>query len=280
MLTPGKADFIEWNGETLIRRDGSTGKPIWDAARPARPWSPERDPVAAMRRLSHFGDEKRPGELVQPAPDLDGDGTGDLVWAIRGTPSLLASVGQGWVAALDILGRSRRAATPRSAEDVPRPGRIVGAPATVDVDGDGTTDLIAEFVVLDDPQGLVTPPSRNGPDGVRQPRRTLAAVASSWPCRAGRERSFGITRSTGNPRTCRVRASTMGSPTSPSRNGRSWPWSMDRSGSASTRRPAGVTARRSIWASRRFDQSSTRTSTATASWRFLLSSAARTAWSP
>ena len=39
-LRPGKADFIEWNGETLIRRDGSTGKPIWDAARPARPWSP------------------------------------------------------------------------------------------------------------------------------------------------------------------------------------------------------------------------------------------------
>jgi hypothetical protein len=37
MLTPGKADFIEWNGETLIRRDGSKGKPIWDAAQPARP---------------------------------------------------------------------------------------------------------------------------------------------------------------------------------------------------------------------------------------------------
>lgn len=32
MLMPGNADFIEWNGETLIRRDGSTGKPIWDAA--------------------------------------------------------------------------------------------------------------------------------------------------------------------------------------------------------------------------------------------------------
>ena len=46
MLTPGKADFIEWTGETLIRRDGSTGKPIWDAARPAQPWGPERDPVA------------------------------------------------------------------------------------------------------------------------------------------------------------------------------------------------------------------------------------------
>ena len=55
MLRPGKVDFIEWNGETLIRRDGSTGKPIWDAARPARPWSPERDPVASRcARLSPF----------------------------------------------------------------------------------------------------------------------------------------------------------------------------------------------------------------------------------
>ena len=68
MLRPGKADFIEWNGETLIRRDGSTGKPIWDAARPARPWSAERDPVAALRRLSHFGDVKRPVSWSSPRP--------------------------------------------------------------------------------------------------------------------------------------------------------------------------------------------------------------------
>jgi hypothetical protein len=81
MLTPGKADLIEWNGETLIRRDGSTGKPVWDTARPERPWGRERDPVTAIRRLSRFGDEKRPGQLVQPATDLDGDGTGDLIWA-------------------------------------------------------------------------------------------------------------------------------------------------------------------------------------------------------
>ena len=128
MLTPGKADFIEWNGETLIRRDGSTGKPIWDAARPARPWSPERDPVAALRRLSHFGDEKRPGELVQPAPDLDGDGTGDLVWAIHGTPSLLTLSGKDgsvlWAYSAD-LGSS---AMPRSARASSTRAEIAGAP--------------------------------------------------------------------------------------------------------------------------------------------------------
>ena len=94
MLTAGKADFIEWNGQTLIRRDGSTGKPVWDAARPAHPWGRERDPVAAILRLSRFGDAKRPGHLVQPAPDLNRDGTGDLVWAIKGTPSILAISGK------------------------------------------------------------------------------------------------------------------------------------------------------------------------------------------
>ena len=193
MLRPGKTDFIEWNGETLIRRDGSTGKPIWDVARPARPWSPERDPVAALRRLSHFGDEKRPGELVQPAPDLDGDGTGDLVWAIHGTPSLLALSGKDgsvlWAYSADPGGP----ATPLSAEGPPSPGRVAAAPATVDVDGDGITDLVAEFVVLDDPQGLVTPPDRMARKRHGRPRRPSRHVAWSWPCRAGRERSSGVT---------------------------------------------------------------------------------------
>ena len=157
MLTPGKADLIEWNGETLIRRDGSTGKPVWDAARPARPWGRERDPVAAIRRLSRFGDEKRPGQLVQPATDLDGDGTGDLIWAFKGTPSLVALSGKDgsllWTYSAD-----PGAAVPRPDAEVLRPGQIMGAPAVADVDGDGAADLIAEFVILDDPEGLIRRP--------------------------------------------------------------------------------------------------------------------------
>ena len=189
MLRPGKADFIEWNGETLIRRDGSTGKPIWDAARPARPWSPERDPVAALRRLSHFGDEKRPGELVQPAPDLDGDGTGDLVWAIHGTPSFLALSGKDGSLLWTYSADPGEPATPRSAEDARRPGRIVGAPAAVDVDGDGTTDLIAEFAVFDDPAGLVTQPSQNGGTGYADRDESLAGrrIVVAVSGRSGKE---------------------------------------------------------------------------------------------
>ena len=112
MLTAGKADFLEWNGETLIRRDGSTGKPVWDAARPEGP-GPLRDPVAALGRLCRFGDLKRPGMLVQPAPDLDGDSTGDLVWAIHGTPSLLAISGKDgsllWTFSADLDNRAQAA---------------------------------------------------------------------------------------------------------------------------------------------------------------------------
>ena len=157
-------------------------------ARPARPWSPERDPVAALRRLSHFGDEKRPGELVQPAPDLDRDGTGDLVWAIRGTPSFLALSGKDGALLWTYSADPGEAGTPRSADDDRRPGRIVGAPATVDVDGDGTMDLIAEFAVFDDPAALVTKPSQNR-DGVRQPERILTGrrIVVAVSGRSGKE---------------------------------------------------------------------------------------------
>jgi tRNA A-37 threonylcarbamoyl transferase component Bud32/outer membrane protein assembly factor BamB len=150
-LTPGKNDFIEWTGESLIRRDGATGKVAWDAARPARPWQPDRDPVAWIKRLSSFGDEQRPGRLTQPAPDLNGDGIADLVWALKGTPSLLALSGRDgsllWTYCVD------RAAGPFLPAKLDLPiGRTLGVPSSADIDGDGTADLVAAFAVLDAPR--------------------------------------------------------------------------------------------------------------------------------
>ena len=187
-LTPGKFDFIEWTGETLIRRDGSTGKPIWDDAHPTQPWSPGRDPVAAMRRLNHFGDEKPAGALVQPAPDLDGDGVVDLIWTFRGTPSVLAMSGKDgsllWTHSADPVGPGPATST----EGGPAPGWTMGAPALADIDGDGTSDLIAELAVFNDPQPLVPEPANANRSGlaeekVMQGRRTVVAISG----RSGKE---------------------------------------------------------------------------------------------
>ena len=121
--------------------------------------------------------------MVQPAPDLDGDGTRDLVWAIHGTPSLLALSGKDgsllWAYSAD----PGDSATPLSVQAAPHPGRIAGAAVAVDVDGDGITDLVAEFVVLDDPQGLVTPPDAwpGGGMAYLRTQRIRGAGELSWP---------------------------------------------------------------------------------------------------
>ncbi len=45
-LTPGKADLVEWTGQALIRRDGVSGNPVWDASRRT---SPETRPATRSR---------------------------------------------------------------------------------------------------------------------------------------------------------------------------------------------------------------------------------------
>ncbi len=192
MLSPRKADFVEWKGLTLLRRDGASGKPIWDASRPVKPWEPEHDPVAWMRRLSYLGDETRPGTLVQPAPDLDGDGTADIIWTFRVTPSLLALSGKDgsmlwtYTAQSDGPGGPDRhgPAWPQSVEHVPRQGRVLGSPSLRDVDGDGVADLIAAFVQFEDGPPVLRPPGPNpnsatieSDEWAHRGRRVVAAVS-------------------------------------------------------------------------------------------------------
>ncbi len=59
-LVPGKADFIEWGIDGIVRRDGVTGEAIWDMSRPRI----GDDPGARPRRL---------GSLYRPAPGRRGD---------------------------------------------------------------------------------------------------------------------------------------------------------------------------------------------------------------
>ena len=152
-LTPGKIVLIEWTGDTLICRDGSTGKPTWDITHPQRPWAAGRDPADRLRAVSKISDRVLPAAIVLPAPDLNGDGTGDLVWPIPGPPSFLGLSGKDG-SLLWSDGTQGGPVLPRSDEKNPRLARIMGTPAMADVDGDGAPDLIAEFALFDDPKGL------------------------------------------------------------------------------------------------------------------------------
>ncbi len=189
-LSGGKADVVEWTGETVLRRDGVTGQPVWDASHPATPWDPRRDPVAWMRRLSYHGDAQRPGRPVEPAVDLDGDGTADVVWAFRGSPSLLALSGKDAAASSGPIRPTRTApADPivpgrpgRSRfNQLPTFGRVLGSPSQAEVDGDGVADLIAAFAIFDDVWPGVRPPGaalNPDPGTASHPgRRVIAAVS-------------------------------------------------------------------------------------------------------
>ncbi len=176
-LARGKADFIEWADGIVIRRDGATGKPIWDVSRPRVAWQPGRDPTELLKRLARGGSAKLPRGLVEPAPDLNHDGTGDLVWPIHGPPSYLALSGADGSLLWTDWG-SGGPALPRLNEKPARLGQIIGKPIIADVDADGFPDLIAKFQVsehpIDDDAIL---------DNLMEGRRVVVAVSG----RSGRE---------------------------------------------------------------------------------------------
>lgn len=136
--------------QKLQRFDGATGFPVWEKplvfdeanVPPGLTW-------AEWQRIlwpPNIGTPRDLPRLVQPAPDLDGDGTGDLVWTSRHFPSL------GAVSGADgrVLWWYRGLGVPRDnasdpVESIERSGQgaLVGLPAVADVDGDGTMDFFA-----------------------------------------------------------------------------------------------------------------------------------------
>jgi hypothetical protein len=197
VISDRKADLVEWTGKTVIRRDGVTGKPIWDAARGGQPVDPSRDPVASISRLSRQSDGGAFCRLIQPAPDLNGDGFGDVVWAIDGQNVLLAMSGKDgsllWTCStgLDqVVGRGPENPSPPAQGQgaaLARKGRFLGEPTLADIDRDGTADVIATVAFLQ--ESTQTAQSRIGPSGlnltyVRAPRGQRGVVAVSG--RSGR----------------------------------------------------------------------------------------------
>jgi hypothetical protein len=141
-LTPGRADLIEYNGQTIIRRDGRTGRPVWDVSRPSGPEGPLREPDAAIRTIPTDAEQV---SLVDPPPDLNGDGVNDLVWLFHDHPTLLAVSGQDgsvlWSHSEAPPGNGP--SRPRAEESGVNWGCVVRSPAVADVDRDGVPDLIA-----------------------------------------------------------------------------------------------------------------------------------------
>ena len=90
-LTRGKADLVEGSFSSLIRRDGLTGEVVWDALHPVKPYQVGRDPAAWMRALQA---NPANGAFCEAAPDVDGDGTADLLWSISQPAAFLALSGK------------------------------------------------------------------------------------------------------------------------------------------------------------------------------------------
>ena len=147
-LTPGKAELIELGMKSLICRDGVTRNVRWDAFQPAKPFGVSRDPARWMPDLVGL---LRGEKIVDPAPDLDGDGVGDLLWYCDGPAALVALSGKdgsmlwNYFAEPDGPGGPRKSGPELSAR-LRSSSYTAGKPVMADVDHDGTPDCVATFV--------------------------------------------------------------------------------------------------------------------------------------
>ena len=120
-LTPGKANLLEWTKGSLICRDGATGRVLWDAFKSGgMTTSPKLPNPFGMSLPGSKPDRSR---IVEHAPDLNGDGTGDvLVFAMVNTALIAISGKDGSSLWNYFVGPDGRAAPPECSSVISQAG--------------------------------------------------------------------------------------------------------------------------------------------------------------
>ena len=193
-LTAGKFDLMEWSRGSLIRRDGTTGNPIWNAF--DRPKTVERghDPAHWLREL-YPGDKR--AEFLEPAADFNGDGTRDVLCCLPGNAAFLALSGKdgsmlwNYVAELDRLGGPQPDGPVLDIQNKPsmRTRFFLGPAVLGGNDRNGSPDVIATISYSESVNDL----NECWPRQSRPGRTTrLCFDASLWPFRDARSLALDV----------------------------------------------------------------------------------------
>ncbi len=229
---PGNADLIECDGLSVVRRDGRTGRTVWDTARPSGRDGPLRNPGPWIREIHP---DPPVVSLVDPPPDLNGDGVGDLVWVFHDRARAVRAVGEVWLLALELYrraGGTRHASTrrPRPAARTEPGVSTVGAGSPMGPDR-GTSRRYRRRrgwrlrshhhrVILREPGGSRAAPRRGGP--WRHPRWRRPALPR------GHRGGFGPSRPMALDSSGRSRVPDLGIPGAAGRAGEGPPFVVDR----------------------------------------------------